>query len=108
MICFAGGELLSRYGVLLGLGLLEELACAIFEYDEELLTWSNSDGYYVAVSLGTSRLTNPCYPLNFSWFGGCFVGGEVLVNGRRDYNNPWRTLKIGGCFELLPVCLHDL
>ncbi len=29
MICFAGGELLSRYGVLLGLGLLEELACAI-------------------------------------------------------------------------------
>ena len=50
MICFAGGELLSRYGVLLGLGLLEELACAIFEYDEELLTWSNSDGYYVAVS----------------------------------------------------------
>ena len=30
VIWFAGGELLSRYGVLLGLGLLEELACAPF------------------------------------------------------------------------------
>ncbi len=77
MIRFAGPELLSRYGVLLGLGLLEELACAIFEYDEELLTWSNSDGYYVAVSLGTS-LTNPCYPLNFSWFGGASWAGRCL------------------------------
>ena len=59
--------------------------------------------YYIAVSEGTlsdeSLLSFEHMELALRrplGFGGYFVDGEMLVNGGRDYNNPWRTLKIGG------------
>ena len=71
-----------------------------FEYDEEAaqLRWLPCSSVLVHQS-DESLLSFELFLVSAaaSWTGRCLSTVEAI--------NPWRTLKIGGCFELLPVCM---